>query len=61
MILLTHSSMMKSVSGMYHTEEAIELTRAERVVGTLELLARRKVLTLGGDALEVISVVLEAK
>ena len=36
------------------------LTRAERVVGTLELLARREILTLRSDALEVIRVVLEA-
>ena len=36
------------------------LTRAERVVGTLELLAWRKILTLRSDALEVIRVVLEA-
>ena len=36
------------------------LTRAERVVGTLELLARSEVLALSGDALEVVSVVLEA-
>ena len=36
------------------------LTRAERVVGTLELLAWRKILTLRSDALEVIRVILEA-
>ena len=36
------------------------LTRAERVVGTLELVARREVLALGRDAAEVVRVVLEA-
>ena len=35
-------------------------TGAERVVCTLELLARGVVFTLGGNALEVIGVVLEA-
>lgn len=35
-------------------------TGAEGVVGALELLARRVVLALGGDALEVVRVVLEA-
>jgi len=33
--------------------------RAKRVVGTLELLARRKVFTLGSYALEIIGVVLK--
>ena len=42
------------------TDVPMVLTRAERVVGTLELLAWRKILTLRGDALEVIRVVLEA-
>lgn len=37
-----------------------KLTGAERVVSTLELLARGKILALGGDALEVVGVVLEA-
>ena len=36
------------------------LTGAERVVGSLELFTRSKVLALGRDALEVIRVVLEA-
>ena len=35
------------------------LTRAERVVGTLELLAWREILTLRSDALEVIRIILE--
>jgi hypothetical protein len=35
-------------------------TRAQRVVGTLELFAWREIFTFGGDALEVIRVVLEA-
>ena len=34
-------------------------TRAERIVCTLELLAWREVLTLSGDTLEVVGVVLE--
>lgn len=33
---------------------------AKRVVGTLELLAGRKIVTLGGDAFEVVGIVLEA-
>ena len=37
------------------------LTGAEGVVGTLELLAGGKVFALGGNALEVVGVVLEAK
>jgi hypothetical protein len=36
------------------------LTGAERVVCTLELLARREVLSLGRYTLEVVGVVLEA-
>ena len=36
------------------------LTGAEGVVGALELLAGSVVLALGGDALEVVGVVLEA-
>lgn len=36
-------------------------TWAERIVGPLELLARSEVVTLGGDALEVVRVVLEAE
>lgn len=35
-------------------------TRTEGVVGPLELLAGSEVLALGGDALEVVGVVLEA-
>lgn len=35
-------------------------TGAERVVGSLELLAGGEVLALGGDALEVVGVILEA-
>ena len=42
------------------TDVPTVLTRAERVVGTLELLARREILTLRGDALEVVRVILEA-
>ena len=47
--------MMRSV----HTE-LLRHTRAERVVGTLELLARRKIVALSRDAFEVVCVVLEA-
>lgn len=36
------------------------LTRAERVVGSLELLTRSKFIALGSDALEVIRIVLKA-
>jgi hypothetical protein len=35
-------------------------TRAQRVVGALELFAWREFFTLGGDTLEVVRVVLEA-
>ena len=44
-------------SRKWHGEE---LTGAERVEGPLELLTRSKVLALGGDAFEIIRVVLEA-
>lgn len=47
-----------SRDGLHRRER--QRTGAERVVGTLELLARRKVLALGGDALEVVGVILEA-
>ena len=42
------------------TSKNSRLTRAERVVSTLELLAGGEVLALGSDALEVVGVVLEA-
>ncbi len=41
-------------------EKEARRTRTEGVVGPLKLLARSVVLALGGDALEVIRVVLEA-
>ena len=43
-----------------YTQRGEGLTGAERVVGSLELFTRSKVLALGRNALEVIRVVLEA-
>ena len=42
-----------------HDRQRNTLTGAERVVSTLEELARRVVVTLSSDALEVVGVVLE--
>ena len=54
----TQVSVQSSATGK--TQRGEGLTRAKRVVGSPELFARSKIITLGGDALEVIRVVLEA-
>jgi hypothetical protein len=56
----THSSIRTRTCGIRSYVKCIETrTGAESLVSPLELLARRVVLALGVDALEVVTVVLE--